>query len=227
MPLDLVFTPTILVIFAVIALKESSEDDCFIDESHVENVRQRNEYDEIFVRGHCHHGRSMCPHRESFTPQGEADVIQGGESTQLQSHVEFSQHPGQLLRQDVPWTNGRNSSRYQEWRNLNHHLRDRIRFDLMQRQGGDDFNPTLDRYHQQRAKYVEENLVIGSIGDMKLSTHEECSICLQTYDMDDTVAWAKTSQCGHCYHIDCITKWLQINNECPLCRGHMLPLQQS
>ena len=31
---------------------------------------------------------------------------------------------------------------------------------------------------------------------------------------DVTIAWG---ECNHCFHLECISRWLRNNNTCPLC----------
>eukprot|EP01082_Thalassiosira_pseudonana_P014638 g13341.t1 g13341 contig8:444655-445650(-) len=64
----------------------------------------------------------------------------------------------------------------------------------------------------------------------------ECSICLEIFSPNDKIAWAKdggepTSNstrttnvtandtiCDHIFHEECLVSWLQLHDECPLCR---------
>lgn len=46
----------------------------------------------------------------------------------------------------------------------------------------------------------------------------ECSICLANYQEGDLVACNKSSNCKHVFHSDCLTKWLMLRNDCPICR---------
>jgi hypothetical protein len=46
---------------------------------------------------------------------------------------------------------------------------------------------------------------------------QECTICLLTYT-DET---KKATECNHIFHQECLDRWLQENNSCPLCR-HVL-----
>ncbi len=44
--------------------------------------------------------------------------------------------------------------------------------------------------------------------------HQECSICLnniKTY-------YNGVLPCGHIFHTDCILKWIDRSNTCPMCR---------
>lgn len=50
---------------------------------------------------------------------------------------------------------------------------------------------------------------------------ERCSICLEEYVNMDRLATIKG--CGHCYHDECIKKWLSIKNLCPICKVAALP----
>lgn len=46
----------------------------------------------------------------------------------------------------------------------------------------------------------------------------ECCICLETYEAGETICCAKTTECDHVFHKDCVSSWLQKSNRCPLCR---------
>jgi hypothetical protein len=50
----------------------------------------------------------------------------------------------------------------------------------------------------------------------------ECAICLDHYEAGETVCWAKVRACNHIYHEDCIVRWLEFHDECPLCRENLL-----
>ncbi|AQK84231.1 E3 ubiquitin-protein ligase MBR2 [Zea mays] len=52
-------------------------------------------------------------------------------------------------------------------------------------------------------------------------THDDnesarCVICLEDYKFEDSVGKLK---CNHKYHADCIKKWLQVKNACPVCKA--------
>lgn len=42
-----------------------------------------------------------------------------------------------------------------------------------------------------------------------------CSICLGKYQDNDEL---RELQCAHCFHVECVDKWLKINASCPLCK---------
>ena len=44
---------------------------------------------------------------------------------------------------------------------------------------------------------------------------EDCSICLEHIINDDI---KQKTECHHTFHADCLTRWTQANNSCPLCR---------
>lgn len=63
--------------------------------------------------------------------------------------------------------------------------------------------------------------------------HDCCSICLEEYKNEDTIARSARSTnhedttdgdnvCNHYFHEDCIVSWLQHHDECPLCRIDMI-----
>ena len=41
----------------------------------------------------------------------------------------------------------------------------------------------------------------------------ECCIC-----MEEIICQEETTFCGHKFHINCINKWCETNNVCPMCR---------
>ncbi|KAL8145814.1 hypothetical protein AgCh_003818 [Apium graveolens] len=55
-----------------------------------------------------------------------------------------------------------------------------------------------------------------SCGDQNCM-EESCAICLEEYKSDDGIGTLKN--CGHDYHVDCITKWLLVKNVCPICKA--------
>lgn len=50
---------------------------------------------------------------------------------------------------------------------------------------------------------------------------EECSICLDTGNIND---WSILS-CGHKFHHSCILTWIATNQSCPICRIHVSNIQ--
>jgi hypothetical protein len=45
-----------------------------------------------------------------------------------------------------------------------------------------------------------------------------CPICLEDDPLDRTLY-----DCGHRFHSECVFKWLDENNSCPVCRHPILP----
>ena len=43
----------------------------------------------------------------------------------------------------------------------------------------------------------------------------ECSICLENYNKGDKIS---ILSCGHYYHSECLNRWIEKKEECPLCR---------
>ena len=53
-------------------------------------------------------------------------------------------------------------------------------------------------------------------------TDSESPICLTTIT-DDT---QKITQCKNIFHEECLTRWLDTNNSCPLCRRHIVHIPE-
>ena len=43
----------------------------------------------------------------------------------------------------------------------------------------------------------------------------KCSICFETIEKDNIV---QSLPCSHCFHHECINNWVQMKEECPICR---------
>lgn len=44
-----------------------------------------------------------------------------------------------------------------------------------------------------------------------------CSICLSNYQVGAEVVWSSNARCDHCFHSECIERWLLRQREGPLC----------
>lgn len=60
-----------------------------------------------------------------------------------------------------------------------------------------------------------ESLPIKTLTKEDLSTYDECAICLSQYEEGEQV---KEVPCHHAFHVDCIDKWLNMSNFCPVCK---------
>lgn len=61
-----------------------------------------------------------------------------------------------------------------------------------------------------------------SISAMIHTQGEECNICLSTFQVGDRAAWTKKGGCVHAFHEECISKWLLVREDCPMCRRSFL-----
>jgi len=53
----------------------------------------------------------------------------------------------------------------------------------------------------------------------EISFLKECPICMDDFQKpDDEFREDVKTNCGHYFHLDCILKWTEENNTCPLCR---------
>lgn len=65
-----------------------------------------------------------------------------------------------------------------------------------------------------------ENIIENSkkIIDINETNEKECIICFYDYKSDDKIA---ELECNHIYHDSCITRWLQKDLSCPICRSQL------
>ncbi|GFP91912.1 putative RING-H2 finger protein atl21b [Phtheirospermum japonicum] len=66
---------------------------------------------------------------------------------------------------------------------------------------------TIETY---RKITIGENENSGQLKDLT------CTICLADYVPTDTIMIMHG--CEHCFHAQCIKKWLSVNTKCPICR---------
>ncbi|KAK2368063.1 RING-type E3 ubiquitin transferase [Trifolium repens] len=48
---------------------------------------------------------------------------------------------------------------------------------------------------------------------------DTCMICQDAYKYQENIG---TIQCGHEFHVDCISKWLKLKNQCPICKSEAI-----
>ena len=53
------------------------------------------------------------------------------------------------------------------------------------------------------------------ISNIKCLINDDCPICIESFKENDELYQLK---CGHIFHTECITEWININNICPTCR---------
>ncbi|KAM7268023.1 hypothetical protein ACFE04_010189 [Oxalis oulophora] len=59
----------------------------------------------------------------------------------------------------------------------------------------------------------EADYILYNLKNRKFNDDSQCSVCLEEFGSDVTC-----TPCSHIFHEDCITKWLNKNISCPLCR---------
>ncbi|KAK9061071.1 hypothetical protein SSX86_018251 [Deinandra increscens subsp. villosa] len=57
-------------------------------------------------------------------------------------------------------------------------------------------------------------------GVSRRADEPECCICLGVFEEGEKVK--VLPQCSHCYHCECVDKWLTTNSSCPICRAALL-----
>ena len=64
-------------------------------------------------------------------------------------------------------------------------------------------------------KNVKRRFSVCSVDSDVHSSNNECCICLGNIAEGCKI---RTLRCQHFYHSECISRWLQVNATCPLCR---------
>ncbi|KAI3444420.1 hypothetical protein Pfo_001085 [Paulownia fortunei] len=59
-------------------------------------------------------------------------------------------------------------------------------------------------------------ITIGESHRIEGPNDATCTICLADYVPRDTIMFMP--ECEHCFHVECIDKWLSMNSKCPICR---------
>ncbi|CAN4087607.1 unnamed protein product [Withania somnifera] len=68
--------------------------------------------------------------------------------------------------------------------------------------------PTIESYPKT---------VLGESRRLPKPDDNICPICLAEYQPSETLR--TIPECQHCFHVDCIDEWLQLNASCPVCRS--------
>ncbi|KAJ0719119.1 putative transcription factor C2H2 family [Helianthus annuus] len=85
-----------------------------------------------------------------------------------------------------------------------------------------DYHESLHANDLSEETIDQENSVkIGRNGDEEKEEEDVCAICLQEFEMSERCT---TLECKHRYHQECIEKWLEQKNDCPICRAKVFPV---
>lgn len=76
---------------------------------------------------------------------------------------------------------------------------------------------------QQREKPVQQHQATNNTTQPETMESDcVCAICLDSFEVNQTVALSKNDCCRHAFHQACITEWLLKHEECPCCRSKLL-----
>lgn len=86
-----------------------------------------------------------------------------------------------------------------------------------------DLNPVIcERTARSRDRHATSNRsAVSTKPDYSDSdcSDQRCAICLDTFEIGESVSWAKTTMyCNHAFHTSCIKHWLHRKRTCPVCR---------
>lgn len=80
---------------------------------------------------------------------------------------------------------------------------------------GNNNNDNREQLIQNNENIIENSKKIIDINE---TNEKECIICFDDYKSDDKIA---ELECNHIYHDSCITRWLQKDLSCPICRSQL------
>ncbi|XP_045802785.1 probable E3 ubiquitin-protein ligase ZFP1 [Trifolium pratense] len=74
---------------------------------------------------------------------------------------------------------------------------------------------------QLKTKLYTPNFLSIDLNELPPEDHESdtCIICQDEFKYRDNIG---TIQCGHEFHADCISEWLMLKNECPICKSEAI-----
>ncbi|XP_061371167.1 uncharacterized protein LOC133313771 [Gastrolobium bilobum] len=85
-----------------------------------------------------------------------------------------------------------------------------------------DLDEALAMTGESRLPFVAWKTFVSNlpaVNDVK--DDDVCSVCMEGFDHHKSGGGNKRVPCGHVYHSNCITVWLEHCNSCPLCRRHV------
>lgn len=84
----------------------------------------------------------------------------------------------------------------------------------------DEIEDDYDNYRQPLDEEIIDSLPIVKIKDINKLDEDKCIICMENFkENDDTISLP----CIHIFHSECIKKWLQIQDYCPICKFVIVP----
>ena len=90
-------------------------------------------------------------------------------------------------------------------------------FGEVERQFGDEYNSNFfeNSFKDESNKNISTSNQIENVKfDIDKSHFFQCGICMDSFYDEEMV---KKLPCGHIYHKDCLSQWMQTKNKCPFC----------
>lgn len=78
-----------------------------------------------------------------------------------------------------------------------------------------DRNRSENTQYPTFTKQDYASLPEAKIIQKQIDTKEECSICFEIFQFEESVTQL---HCEHLFHKNCITQWLELSHTCPVCR---------
>lgn len=83
----------------------------------------------------------------------------------------------------------------------------------------------LQMIMQQHNHEVDHTNLIEELPEIVVSENSkipkdknECMICMSSFELNEKV---KIMPCTHFFHTDCIKKWFEANDTCPICKSRV------
>jgi hypothetical protein len=82
-----------------------------------------------------------------------------------------------------------------------------------------------DDVYVNNMRSLRKSMNIKTESISSLYSPKSCPICMEEYKVGDEICWSRNTDCYHAFHLDCILSWLMENDECPMCRGDYLCIE--
>jgi hypothetical protein len=67
---------------------------------------------------------------------------------------------------------------------------------------------------QTSHRFIHSHIIVSQVTEPMARSADECMICLESFERNEQIG---ILSCCHAFHLECIAKWYNTNQVCPLC----------